>query len=212
MGKPYTYTRLFKPLKTYDYRFWVKLENNLVHLEEILETYPIEETKFSESLWYFPLQSKHRRDLYNIIILIAKMTGTKIMWKWGINEFDQQEKLLLIIGENTRVIICTHILDYALEGIFRFEDYLKNTEKGKSRALGYKTITSYVREKVFERVSKVLDLMTYPSGTINDQIRINRLENYIMGRYKLDYKNYGQLTNTYDNAVSNYFYPRRMML
>jgi hypothetical protein len=212
MGKPFTYTRLFKPLQIYDARFWVKLENNLLKLEEKLQKNPIEETKFTEYLWHFPLQSKHRVDLHNIIKLIARMSGTKIMWKWGLNETDRPDKLLLIIGENTRVNICIHILNYTIGGIIRYERYLKENESGRSKALGYKTMTTYIGVKVDHRISKILDLMDFPSDVLYDRVRTNRLENYVMGRYKLDYKKYGQLTNLYENAISKTFHPKRMMI
>jgi len=213
MGKPYLYTQKFKQLGTYDYRFWGKLKTNLLSYHEYSGNNPIVETEFAHMEWIFPQNSKPRKDLYNIIIIIAKLTGTKIMWKSGLNDkYPEAEtyQFFLIIGEKTRIIICNHILNYTIEGIFRFEDYLRRNERNRAKALGYKTITSYLNLKVSQRIYHIIDIMDWHIE--EDQIKMRRLENYIMGRYKLYYKRYGQITNTYSNVISKYFYPKRMML
>jgi len=211
MGKPYTYTRIFKPLQTYDYRFWKLLEKNILNYGEVIKNNPIPESKFSMGYWYWPFESKPCKNLYNIIIKIAKLTGVKIMWKLGINEtLDKEFQYLVVIGENTKVIICIHIVDYTIGGIFRFEDYLRNTERGKAKLSGYPSIIPYIRLKIWNRVKHIEYVIDY--FIEEDEKKIRRLENYIMGQYKLDYKKYGQNTNSYTNALSTYFYPKRMML
>ena len=213
MGKPYIYTRLFKQISIYDYRYWEKLDKNLHKLEFIMDNNPPDETHFSEFLWHWPLNAKPQKDLYNIIKLISRVTRVKLMWKWGMGYNETRDRQsLLIVGEYTRVIICNHVLNYTIEGILRFEDYLKKTERAKSKALNYKTITTYINWKISRELVKIFNSMGPTLFTTNGVVQNNRLENYIMGRYKLDYKNYGQLTNTYDNAVSQYFHPKRMML
>lgn len=210
MGKPYLYTVRFKPLGTYDQRFWVMFRKNIINYYNYEYDNPIERTPFDHLIWFFPLYIEPRSDLYAIIIYIAKFTRTKIMFKEFLIE-DQIKKGFLIIGERTRMIICRHILNYAIEGILKHEDWLRKNKKDWAKAHGWTSIMRFCRSITFSKLDEVI----YPIialYTINDPSYINRLNNYIMGQYKLDYKNYGQFQNAYYNAVSKRFYPRRMML
>jgi hypothetical protein len=213
MQKPFIYTRFFRSLKTYDHRFWGKFENNLVNFISFQNQNPIEFTDFDEREWHWPNNNFPREDLYNIIILIAKILKVKIMWKREISFFGNDHEIrksLLIIGERNRTIICCHLLVYVIDGILRFEDFIKKNEWELAKTKGFPSRIKYAKTLTKVHVWRILSL--FALSQIEDKVYKVRLENYIMGQYKLDYKNYGQEQNAYWNAVSKTFYPKRMML
>ena len=211
MQKPFIYTRIFRYLRTYDHGFWGKLEKSLIRYAYFEEENPIEFTNWDERRWHWPFYSEPREDLYIIIILIAKMTKTKIMWGEYLDLEDNQVKEhLTVIGEKNRVIICCHILNYLVEGILRFEDYVKKHDWGCGQFLGFSSRKVYARSITEKKLHSVTSLTVLNKP--EDLSYKARLENYIMGQYKLDYKKYGQEQNAYWNAVSRIPYTNRMML
>lgn len=209
MQHPFTYTRFFRPLKTYDYRFWGKFENNLANFIRFNNDNPMEFTDFDERVWNWPHDSLPRPDLYNIIKLIAKITKVKVMWKNGIKG-PAVYSYLLLIGERNRVIVCHHVLTYAIEGIFLFEEFLKKNEWEKAKVKGFPSRLKYARTITGIYVDRIM--MIFALSQVEDKAYKARLENYIMGQYKLDYKQYGQEVNAYWNAVSKTPHTNRMML
>jgi hypothetical protein len=212
MQKPYVYTRLFKPLSTYDYRFWDKLEINLAKYITYVELVPIQKSTVRSLEWEFPFGEKPDQDLYNIIILIAQVTGTKIMFKYEIKDPDTLKEKFLIIGENTRVVICYNILNYTLEGIIRFMVWVRKNEPGKAKVKGWSSMTRYIKAIVWDRTTNIIEKFTPLAERIRDKQSEVNLEQFIMEKFKLEYKQYHQSTNMYYNAISKSFRHRRMML
>jgi len=162
--------------------------------------------------WEFPFGEKPDQDLYNIIILIAQVTGTKIMFKYEIKDPDTLKEKFLIIGENTRVVICYNILNYTLEGIIRFMVWVRKNEPGKAKVKGWSSMTRYIKAIVWDRTTNIIEKFTPLAERIRDKQSEVNLEQFIMEKFKLEYKQYHQSTNMYYNAISKSFRHRRMML
>lgn len=212
MQKPYLYTKSFKSLSTYDYRFWDKLQINLEKYIRYVTLAPIEKSTIRSLKWEFPYDSHYNEDLYNIIILIAKATGTKIMYRYEIKDPDNLKEVFWIIGENNRVIICYNILNYVFEGIVKFSVWVRKNEAGKNKTLGWSSMTRYINSLVMDRIANIIETIG-PSVELirNKQAEVD-LEQNIMEKFKLQYKNYHQSTNMYYNAISRTFKHGRMML
>jgi len=212
MQKPYLYTRLFKPLSTYDYRFWDKLEINLGKYIRYVTLAPIEKSTIRSLSWEFPYDSRYNSDLYNIIILIARVTGTKIMYRYEIKDPDHLKETFWVIGENTRVIICYNILNYVFEGIVKFSVWVRKNEAGKLRVRGWSSMTRYINSLIMDRIAHIIEVINPMAESIRDKQAEVDLEQNIMEKFKLQYKNYHQSTNMYYNAISRTFKHGRMML
>ena len=212
MGKPYKYTRLFKYPKTYPHKFWGLLEKDLINLIEYQKIDPIDKSKYNQIRWdlVINMKSESSKDLYNIIKLIAKSTGTKIMWLTTMKSFIGFQNILLIIGEENKIMICKYILDFMYKGITQFQDYARNNERERIKRLGYDSMVQYVNLKVSQNLSRIHTSVRFKIDENDYELR--KLENYIMGQFKLDYKRYHQITNIYTNALSKHFHHRRMML
>jgi len=207
----YQYTKYFKPSPFYDERFTGRFIKNYSKFISDVNQIPPEFTDFSHIEWAYPYPFPIKDDLYNILYIISKSLRVKLMWRTFVKgDGPFTEEGFYVIGEKTRIGLWQYVVDFYLNAIKTYGDWLKVAHYGKSKVKGYKDIRVYVREKVNEEMKLVYD-------TINNQIEWDeayerRLENYIMGRYKLDYKNYGQSTSLYYNAVSREFHHKRMML
>lgn len=206
----YTYTKYFQPSKVYDKSFTKKVIKAIDNLNRELEDTPLKQTQFKGSEWVPPYHKPYLNKYNNIIYAFAKLIKVKVMYKDILDIYNEPMKSLLFIGEFRRVKIMNWVTDYYFRGMFSYDQWIKVNLKEEATRHDTHDIRQYASQLVKEQ----LDILYkhIKSILVEDLKYKNRLENYIMGQYKLDYKKYKTDDHIYSHAVNTYYHHRRMLL
>lgn len=212
MDIKYNYTRYFQPSGTYNLRFTKRFINQLGSLDNELRTNPPTNNHYTYIHWVVPYSQPLSNDYYIILYNFAKLCQVKLQWYTDITKRDG--KSIRIIGTQTRVNICHHLLEHFFKGHIQFGQWLKVNCKQESKKANYKDVRLYAskqlaiqRDTICIYIKSLLEV-----DSDNREKTEKHLENWILEFYKLDLKNYNTINKLYNHAISTKFYHKRMLL
>jgi len=148
---------------------------------------------------------------YNILYIIAKHMGVKLMWRDILDRNGYQfRKGLWIIGQHPRIAIAEVTLNYYFRIHYEYHTWLVANAKGQAKKAGYKSVRSYASQRVdaFEDSTYI----TLKNKLVEDREYEVHLEYMIKELFKLDYKKFPTDKPEYYHAIGSQYHHKRMLL
>lgn len=209
MQSLYNYTRYFKPSQVYTKEFIPKFYNNFNTFHLYLCHHPIVKTPYAWQSLALPNQKHFQPRYYPLLRVVARYCGVKLMWyKLFSSNLSHNYKSVLIIGEQTRIGLCSHIIEHLITGLEEVKKHIiKTKEPSPCRT------RAFAKECILEWVGRITQRIGALARVVTDMDRTYKLEKHVMSQYKLDFKKYHTKIPTYHQAISrNIFKERRMLL
>lgn len=201
----------FSPLFLIPHKEWFSSSKILHEALEFTLNHGVSDINdFDSEIVYYPIQSDFNNPyFYYILYNLSRFFKVKVMWNDYIDRDDLSKinKGFKVFGNvNTIVIFSVIIIKFFGKSHRHKSWYLDNTE----RLVGYKNIRTQYKEELnhfYDLVNKTIEgLLPKEDNTYN-----YRLENWIMGVEKLNYKSY-KGNNLYQHAISKNYQHKRMLL
>lgn len=210
MQKLYKYTIYFRPITNFKHGPNHTFLKDWDRFSKVYFDQAPNETQLIYYKYNFPYQTGYYSKYYNIIYNISKFIGVKVMYR-DILISNIPIKGLYIIGEKHKVDIWLHIINHYFRVLLNYQNQLGNIKLNEQQKVKYKDKRIYSSVLVDKELSITnnhieISLEKYPLNMGKS------LELYILGQFKLDYKNYNQESNSYHHALSKKFYNRRMLI
>jgi len=205
------YTKYFKPLESTEKDFTQSFLTALGNFMSELKENPLESTHFTYQTWELPYSKTLGDRYYNILYIYARVCGVKLMWKLLIDqERNDPKKGLYIIGEYDRIRIWIYIADIYFKASIQYERYLVYSQK----ELLLQVKTKEARENASKQIEVQRDtIYKFIEDALEVDISYEKwLENIIVEKFRLDYKDYKTDKKEYYHAISKTFHNRRMLI
>lgn len=205
MQKIKKYISHFATNKVYDQSWIEQYIDSFDNLHKTLfHNLPIEDFDFDYLEWSTPYFKPIRDDYYNILYNMASYCKVKVMWRNRVEQDGELNRVLWIIGSKTRIKIFDIMITKWYNGIYNVEQKLKTNKTD------FENLTGNIKEELIRFEDMIISVLRI--NTKIDYGYILRLETYVMGRFKLDYKKYHTDHKEYAHAISKRFHHRRMVL